>query len=104
MVQQASLRMDSLALLRRCSRQGSAEQFNTTFTENTHSVSLSGGLYTNSSVTLSGRLYTTSSVSLAGGLYTTSSVSLSGRLYTNSSVTLSGGLYTTPRLQPAVGG
>lgn len=31
MVQQASLRIDSLALLRRCSRQGRAEQFNTTY-------------------------------------------------------------------------
>jgi hypothetical protein len=43
MVQQASLRMDSLALLRRCSRQGSAEQFNTTYTENMHTMSLAGG-------------------------------------------------------------
>lgn len=36
MVQQASLRIDSLALLRRCSRQGRAEQFNTTYTTATH--------------------------------------------------------------------
>lgn len=33
MVQHASLRIDSLALLRRCSRQGRAEQFNTTYTQ-----------------------------------------------------------------------